>query len=238
MWRLSPREAEKLIDAAIKEAIAKHTLEQAHFSTHDLLAAACVATGTHGIAPAVLHARVEETLRAGNFVALGHGRGGEERYATVAMYHAVKERALEVAKRLGERQTRAVSAWRIASASRRVGADASRRRRRDDRGPARPNRDLDLMPAQPSWNMCPYFLLGRLGVEELEVLPRPLHRHLGIRVKRVPAEHFLVERPGRWSRSSAPARRNHVRRSVRGKEFMIACAVWIVCPNRFLVARR
>ncbi|MGE5757070.1 MAG: hypothetical protein ACM35G_15370 [Planctomycetaceae bacterium] len=49
------------------------------------------------------------------------------------------------------------------------------------------------MHAKPSLNLRPYFLLERLGVEEFVVLIRELHRDLGIWVKRVPADHFLVE---------------------------------------------
>ena len=112
---LTPKQAEKIIDAAIEQSLAKHTSEQAHFSGHDLLTDACVATVSRGIDPGTVRARVEETLREQRFASLGRHRE-QERFATVDMYHAIEERALEVAKRLGERHTHVVSERRVEKA--------------------------------------------------------------------------------------------------------------------------
>jgi hypothetical protein len=104
--KLTPKEMQKIIDAAIEKSVAKHTSEQAHFTKADLMRAELVATAPQRIAPRAVLNRVEETLGHERFINLG-----DRRFTTKEIYHDIERAALEAAKRLGQKTpTRVVSA--------------------------------------------------------------------------------------------------------------------------------
>ena len=108
---LTPKEVQKIIDAAIEKSVAKHTSEQAHFRKADLTRAVLIATAPQRIAPREVLNRVEETLGHERFINLG-----DQRFTTKEIYHGIERAALDAAKRLGElskHPTRVVSERKV-----------------------------------------------------------------------------------------------------------------------------
>ena len=160
---LTPKETQKIIDTATREVIASLIAEQAHFSTPDILTGVWVATAHRGIDPGTVKTQVEETLRQGNFLSLGRHRG-QERHTTVEMYHAIEERALEVAKSLGERQTHVVSERAVEKAlvkEPRLNDGQREAVRTVCRGP-----DLTLITGPPGTGKSTLFEVARKAIEK------------------------------------------------------------------------
>src|SRR5262249_16793886 len=78
---MAPKEANKVLDRAINDAVTKLTAQKAHFSRYEIIAEVCNATVDRRIAPDRALARIDETLHEDRFKALGAWKN-QERFTT------------------------------------------------------------------------------------------------------------------------------------------------------------